>query len=251
MLLHLWYTETGMQQWEDDLMKDFLKKAWKEWSVLPFLMAVFALICFLLVFAMMMSMVEPPPVARTMVLLFPALILMGFGVLANLLHFPLGVIWIVTILLTAVLGVWGFRETVFVVVEAFATETTDVRYYGRAYDDIDHEEYLKGIFPEEIPENAENVDFYYCPQFLQGGEVFELSFTTDKESLDAWDEFLREHAEWSGPDIEWCELNNYGRREEGITRYHLYWDGGYNHGEIGYVQIDPSVGRIRFYYSHW
>ncbi len=227
-----------------------MKKVWKEWSVLPFLMAAFALICFLLVFAMMMSMVEPP-VARTMVLLLPALILVGFGVLANLLHFPLGVIWIVTILLTAVLGVWGFRETVFVVLEAFTTTTTDIRYYERAYDSIDHEEYLEGVFPEEIPENAENVEFYYCPQFLQGGEVFELSFTTDEESLAAWDEFLREHAEWSGPDTEWSELNDYGSGKEGVTRYHLYWDGGYNHGEIGYVQIDLVRFQIRFYHSHW
>ena len=125
-------------------MKELVKKLWKEWAVLPFLMAVFALICFLLVFAMMMSMVEPP-VARTMVLLLPALILAGFGVLANLLHFPLGVIWGVTILLTAVLGVWGFRETFFVALEAFTTTTTDIRYYERAYDSIDHEEYLDGI----------------------------------------------------------------------------------------------------------
>lgn len=231
-------------------MKELVKKLWKDWAVLPFLMAVFALICFLLVFAMMMSMVEPP-VARTMVLLLPALILAGFGVLANLLHFPLGVIWGVTILLTAVLGVWGFRETFFVALEAFTTTTTDIRYYERAYDSIDHEEYLDGIFPEEIPEYAENVEFLYYPQFLQGGEVFELSFITDGESLAVWDEFLREHAEWSGPDTEWCELNDYGRSEEGVTRYHLYWDGGYNHGEIGYVQITPSENLIRFYYSHW
>ncbi|MBP3293626.1 MAG: hypothetical protein J6N32_07715, partial [Clostridia bacterium] len=126
-------------------MKELVKKLWKEWAVLPFLMAVFALICFLLVFAMMMSMVEPP-IARTMVLLLPALILAGFGVLANLLHFPLGVIWGVTFLLTAVLGVWGFRETFFVALEAFTTTTTDIRYYERAYDSIDHEEYLDGIF---------------------------------------------------------------------------------------------------------
>ena len=231
-------------------MKNFLKKAWKEWALLPFLMAAFALICFLLVFAMMMSMVEPPA-ARTMVLLLPALILAGFGVAANLLHFPLGVIWGVTILLTVVLGIWGARETLFIGIEAATTETTDIRYYGRAYNAIDHEEYLDGIFPEEIPEYAENVEFRYHPQFLQGGEVFELSFTTDEDSLAAWDGFLREHAEWSGPDTEWCELNDYGRSEEGVTRYHLYWDGGCNHGEIGYVRIDPVRFQIRFYYSHW
>jgi len=35
------------------------------------------------------------------------------------------------------------------------------------------------------------------------------------------------------------------------VRYHLYWDGGFNHGEWCYVLVDPSACKIEFIYEHW
>ena len=89
------------------------------------------------------------------------------------------------------------------------------------------------------------------PQFLQGGEVFELSYTTTEEKLTEWKTVLTREAEWIGSNKEWHETNHWGFHGEDSVRYHFDWDSGYNHGEMCYVLIDEDTNRITFYYSEW
>ena len=110
---------------------------------------------------------------------------------------------------------------------------------------------VEEIFPETIPADAKDIAFTYTPQFLQGGEVFELSYTTTNEKLTEWTDILKKEAEWIGSNREWHSENNWSFDGVEATRYLLDWDGGFNHGEMCYVLVDEAMGRITFYYSIW
>ena len=101
---------------------------------------------------------------------------------------------------------------IYTVVLGFLTsdETTDIRYYTRAYEVIEDEDGVKGIFPKKIPADAKNIEFSYMPQVLQGGEVFELSYTTTEEKLTEWKTVLTRETEWIGSNKEWHEANHWG-----------------------------------------
>jgi len=158
---------------------------------------------------------------------------------------------ILTTILTIVLLLASMFYFFLLTIWTATTETTDIRYYSRAYDQIENEDGVEDVFPTRIPDDAENIDFSYTPQFLQGGEVFELSYTTTEEKLTEWKTVLTKEAEWIGSNKEWHEANHWGFHDEDSVRYHLDWDGGYNHGEWSYVLIDEDANRITFFYEDW
>ena len=131
------------------------------------------------------------------------------------------------------------------------TDTTELRYYNGAYQQITDEDTVKDIFPKAVPDAAENVSFSYTPQFLQGGEVFELSYTVSEQELRRWEAVLETASEWIGSHEEWCENNGWLFFGPDAVRNQLMWDGGVNYGTICYVLIDAELGRITFYYSKW
>ena len=132
----------------------------------------------------------------------------------------------------------------------FAT-VTDVRYYSRAYEQIDDVKTVRNVFPKSIPADARGVEFSYSPQFLQGGEVFELTYTTSSETIAEWKALLEHNAVWVGSNEDWHNQNGWSSDGVDATRYQLYWDGGFNHGEMCYVLIEEESNRITFYYSNW
>lgn len=214
----------------------------------PFGMAALALLCFAAVFWLMMQEVQPL-IWRTLVLLLPALILSFVGILSYKGKLGDGMTVGLTCLLSVVLLFSSVFYTFMLALQIAATETTDVRYYARALDQIEGEEGVD-MFPEAVPENAVDVEFYYRPQYLQGGEEFELSYTASEEDIAEWAAKLTDAAEWVGSDEEWHDDNGWSFYGEDSTRYHLYWDGGFNHGEMSYALID-DVCRVTFYYSRW
>ena len=219
-------------------------------AVFPFVMGTLALICFLAVALFMSSSVQPLW-GRVMVLLLPSIILYAVAVLSARGKLDSRKIMILTSVLTIVLLLVSIFYVFLLSIWTATTETTDVRYYPRAYEQIDDEDGVEGVFPVTIPTNATDVSFHHNPQFLQGGEVFELSYITTGEELSEWVSRLEKDAAWIGSNEEWHQLNNWGFHGSDSTRYHLYWDGGFNHGEMSYVLIDPSTNRITFYYTNW
>ena len=216
----------------------------------PLIMAVLAFFCFLLVVLLMSTAVQPLW-GRTVVLLIPALVLGGIGLLAlkglfdskttEVLTAVLSVIFLlVSICYTFVLSIW-----------TATADTEDVKYYSRAFAQIEDGNGVKGVFPQIIPSDAKDISFHYNPAFLQGGEVFELSCTVTEEKISDWTELLEGAAEWIGSNEEWHHTNNWGFSDADSIRYHLYWDGGFNHGEMCYVLVDPSICRITFNYEDW
>ena len=71
------------------------------------------------------------------------------------------------------------------------------------------------------------------------------------EKISEWTVLLEGAAEWIGSNKEWHNANKLDFHDMDSIRYHLYWDGGFNHGEMCYVLIIPSTCRITFYYDDW
>ena len=219
-------------------------------ALYPIILSICAFLCFIVVVILMTDTVQPLW-GRTMLLLLPAVILGSVGLLSLNGKLSMNKTVILTTILTIVLLLASMFYFFLLTIWTATTETTDIRYYSRAYDQIENEDGVEDVFPTRIPDDAENIDFSYTPQFLQGGEVFELSYTTTEEKLTEWKTVLTKEAEWIGSNKEWHEANHWGFHDEDSVRYHLDWDGGYNHGEWSYVLIDEDANRITFFYEDW
>ena len=219
-------------------------------GLLPFAAGGIALVCFLLVLGVM-AMAVQPLWGRTLVLLLPALVFFAVGAAARKGSLSSRT----AAALTAVLAIVFFLLSVFYVLLLSiwtATEvTTDVRYYRRAYARISGKEAVSAHFPASVPEDARDVEFTYTPRFLQGGEVFRLSYTAPEGEILRRSMLLRAAAEWSGPDGEWLRMHRQVPGGSDSLRFQLFGSGFGNHGEECCVLIDWAAGRIEFYYSDW
>ena len=221
-----------------------------KYASFPLTTAILALFCFLFI-AFLMSTVVQPPWGRTVVLLIPALVLGGIGLLALKGMLDSKKTAVLTVVLSIIFLLASICYTFLLFIWAATTDTTDVKYYPRAYAHIEGGNGVKGAFPQVIPADAKDISFHYNPAFLQGGEVFELSYTVTEEKMSEWTVRLEGAAEWIGSNEEWHHTNNWSFYDTDSIRYHLYWDGGFNHGEMCYVLIDQSICRISFYYEDW
>lgn len=213
-------------------------------------MSVCALFCFIAVILVFAGAVQPLW-GRMMLLLLPTVILGGVAFFAakGKLGASATAIW--TTILSIVLLLASLFYISLLFIWTATTTTTDISRYSRAYAQIDEVEAVGGVFPKKISEDAKDISFTYTPPFLQGGEIFELSYATTNEKLTEWETLLQEKAEWIGSNQKWHTENN--RSFDGVdaTRYQLDWDGDFNHGKMCYVLIDEKISRITFYYSHW
>lgn len=229
-----------------------------KYAIFPFVMSGLAFLCFLFLMFDMASVVQPLW-GETMVLILPSLVLALLGFFAHKGKLSLRTTQTLTVALSIILVIASFVYTIFLSVWTATTVTTDVKFYPRAYAQIDEEDGVTGIFPDKIPADAENVAFRYNPQFLQGSEWFELSYTTTADVLSHWDRFLKDEAEWVGSYGEWRENHRGGGfRNEDAILYQLYWEDethgemAYaNHGETAFVLIDRTRNQITFFYEDW
>ena len=219
-----------------------------KYALFPVVMAGLAFLCFLFL-AFNMAYTVQPLWSKTMVLIAPSMILSVVAVFALKGKLDRRKTEFVTLVLSIILVILSFVYTIFLSVLTATTVTTDVTFYPRAYEQIDDEDGVEGIFPNRVPEDAEDIAFRYNPQFLQGSEWFELSYTTTEEMLSDWSEFLKDKTEWVGSNGEWL-ANHWGAGSEDPIRYQLYWEDG-NHGETAYVLIDAAQNRITFFYEDW
>ena len=218
----------------------------RKYALYPIIMSACAILCFIAVVIVFAGVVQPLW-GRMLLLILPALILgiVAFFAVKGKLGVSATTIW--TTILSIILLLASVFYVLLLGIWTATTTTTDVQYYGRAYAQIDDVDAVEEIFPKTIPADAENIIFTYTPQFLQGGEVFELSYTTTNEKLTEWTALLNKEAEWIGLNSEWYTENNWSFDGVEAIRYQLDWDGGFNHGEMCYVLIDDAIGRITFF----
>ena len=221
-----------------------------KYASFPLKMAILAFLCFLFI-SFLMSTVVQPLWGRISVLLIPALVLGGIGLLALKGMLDSKKTAVLTVFLSVIFLLTSICYTFLLSIWTATSVTTDVKYYPRAYAQIEDRNGVKGTFPQVIPTDAKDISFHYNLAFLQGGEVFKLSYTVTEEKISEWTVLLEGAAEWIGSNEEWHHANNLDFYDTDSIRYHLYWDGGINHGEMCYVLIDPSICRITFCYEDW
>ena len=221
-----------------------------KYALYPIIMSFCSLICFIVVLLFFATAVQPLW-GKIMLLILPALILgvVAFCAVKGKLGVVATIVWTTT--LSIVFLFISLFYIVFLSMETATTITTDIRYYSRAYAQIDELKEVREVFPKSIPTDAKNIEFSYMPQFLQGGEVFELSYTTTDDKLSEWSTLLEGNSEWVGSNQQWHNENDWSSDCVDATRYQLYCDGGFNHGEICYALISEELNQITFYYSIW
>ena len=220
-------------------------------AIYPIIMSICAFICFMVVVILFSGAVQPLW-GKMMLLVLPALVLgmIAFCAAKGKMGATATNIWTTVLAIVLFLGSVFYAALLFV--WTATTTTTDIQYYTRAYKQIHEENGVKEIFPKSIPADASDIAFTYYPQFLQGGEVFELSYTTTEEKLTQWKAILENESEWIGSNQEWLTQHNWSANgDKDAVRYQLDQSGNFNHGKICYVLINEELGRITFYYSQW
>ena len=129
-------------------------------ALYPILMSICAFVCFLGVVFLMADTVQPLW-GRTMLLLIPAVILGSVGLLSLNSKLSMNKTVILTTILTIVLLLASIFYFFLLTIWTATTETTDIRYYSRAYDQIGDEDGVEDVFLRRIPDDAENIDFSY------------------------------------------------------------------------------------------
>lgn len=174
---------------------------------------------------------------------------------------------IITVIMILVLGFTMVSAFVFIAIDAATTIITDVDKYERVlklngYPDTSLIEH----FPDQIPDNVENVVFSYNPAFMQGGANFSLKFETDSNSIENYSNKFSQEAKWIGnfsdKEIEKNGVSlasfhafEYDELPEDFTIYLIdsspYEDNDWNHGVLSLVAISKERSEIIFLGEAW
>ncbi|HZK33145.1 MAG TPA: hypothetical protein VFC60_01475 [Tissierellaceae bacterium] len=158
------------------------------------------------------------------------------------------------------LGIGFFFILMFLSFDIATTETKDIGKYERVLRLTDDS--LTQHFPKQIPKDAENVYFMHQPRFMQGGEILELSFQTDLETIQNYKEEFSKQAEWIGQNgqapiqeyefLTWGELK---KLPEDFTLYIFsskpYRTNDWNHGKFSIAAINEKDNKIIFLMENW
>lgn len=158
------------------------------------------------------------------------------------------------------LGVGFFFILMFLSFDIATTETKDIGKYERVLRLTDDS--LTQHFPNQIPKDAENVYFKHQPGFMQGGEILELSFQTDSETIQNYKDEFSEKAEWIGQnneepiqEYEFLTWAGSKRIPEDFTVYIFsskpYKANDWNHGEFSLAGINEKNNEIIFLMENW
>ena len=104
------------------------------------------------------------------------------------------------------------------------------------------------FFPDELPEDAENIKWNIVPSFLQGSGMEVLVF-------DAPDNYIQNVIDTYGKDAEVCGLEDDmsfmtlydDTRWEELTVYKIYDNDDWNHVRMWGFFVDEEIGRIGFF----
>lgn len=92
-----------------------------------------------------------------------------------------------------------FFLSVHIIIEESTTVITDTSYYNRVVQSLERTpEQLGQYFPAAIPAEAENVQFFYRPPFVQGGGTVALKFDAKPEQIQNYASQLTHTAVWKG-----------------------------------------------------
>lgn len=99
-----------------------------------------------------------------------------------------------TFFISLVLILYYFYSFTFISLKATINPVNNPKYYSYYVTG----ERLKNIFPDEIPSDVENVEFFYSPIFLQGGTKYSLYYVDKDMTLDKFNQEYQDKAIWIG-----------------------------------------------------
>ena len=99
-------------------------------------------------------------------------------------------------LVTILIIIWALMSAL----DAVENPITDVKYYKREI-----KGHLLKVFPSDIPDNVEKVEFYYAPGILQGGTNYSLYYVDKNMTMDKFDKKYKNKAIWIGHKDEYTE----------------------------------------------
>lgn len=76
----------------------------------------------------------------------------------------------------------------------------------KSYQDKVKGDWLLKVFPKEVPNHVESIQFYYAPGILQGGTVFALYYVDKNMNLEKLDKKYRKNSIWTGKKEEYTEF---------------------------------------------
>lgn len=172
---------------------------------------------------------------------------------------------VIAVCLILVLGLASSFTFIFMAIQQATTVTMDISKYDKVLKLTGYpNNQLIKYFPAKIPESAKNIEFSYCPAFLQGGEDFNLKFETDSDSIINYSNKFSEKAKWTG---KWSDnksehngimdgtFEDYFILPEDFTMYLFdskpYRQGDWNHGYLSVVAVSKQRNEIIFHSEQW
>lgn len=138
----------------------------------------------------------------------------------------------------------------------------NIKYYERYYNNVD---VLKKVFPKEIPQPAENIEFKYYPGLLQGATEYSLYYIDPNMTFEKFDKLYKNKSEWTGSIKEYNEkegllsgiFNSIAIKSD-KENFKIYLiegkcdKSGYcNHGNYWVTAINKDTKEIIYKYSNW
>jgi len=180
---------------------------------------------------------------------------------------------VITIVLTIVFAVLALLFAFYLAFFESSYPWEDPQYYTRVYNKYSKDSVVAEVFPERIPDGAEDVRFHYHGQFLQGGGEFSLAYRDDPASLEPIMAELAGKAVWYGALSElydWVDRPSYFDGESFCGTYGIPDDStvylidyrnpygedetGYsfwNHGEYVIAALSHKSGAVVYCHCYW
>ena len=186
---------------------------------------------------------------------------------------------ILSIVLALVFLAAGIFNGIGMVASDFLTETRDIKQYKKVIRQYGYPDGYIGFFPEDIPREAENWEFYENPQFLQGGSHLYLKAVYEKKEYDKIVKKISAEAEKTvsfsdEADCREALEDNFLIQDgyylpnsflelfqleqaEGKWDYYIYTNNqlcdemDWNHGELAGVIANEKLHLIIYYYEKW
>lgn len=169
---------------------------------------------------------------------------------------------IVTKILTYLQVFYYFMAIFMITILMAINPVTNPKYYNFF---VNSDELTK-VFPKQIPDNVENVQFYYAPGVLQGSTDYVLNYIDENINLDKFNDLFKDKAIWIGYKEEYTEKR--GLLSGAFSFTHIKYkneddfiiyliegecdDSGYcNHGNYLLVAINESTNEIIYESSSW
>lgn len=172
------------------------------------------------------------------------------------------VIKIITKILTYLQVFYYFMAIFMITILMAINPVTNPKYYKFF---VNSDELTK-VFPKQIPDNAENVQFYYAPGVLQGSTDYVLYYIDKNINLDRFNDLFKDKAIWIGHEKDYTEkrglltgiFSHTSIKYENKNDFIIYLiegkcdDSGYcNHGNYLLVAINENTNEIIYESRSW